>query len=221
MSNIALLTEYLSKIAIQLLDFISLCLLTVSNSLLYVTLHHCGHCCLLLLTALCNGIRVLCEAKWTHHCFPTDRIAQQQLMMVVKEGKAGHIGHLFHRYWKPSKAASHFLSHHSHSKTCILSCPLSRSHTNNRRTLKLLYMSTQSYLFFPEEWRSAARTGSVLLELFGVLQQVFICQFSGCRCRALLKTSHGISWRCHGLDTTSHTLTRVPVYSCDTKVTWS
>lgn len=56
-------------------------------------------------------------------------------------------------------------------------------------------------------------------ELCGVLQQVFICQFSGCRCPALLKTSHGISWRCHGLDTTSntHTLTRVSVYVCDTE----
>lgn len=64
--------------------------------------------------------------------------------------------------------------------------------------------------FCDEEW-------SVQLEFCGVFQQVFICQFSGCCCLALLKTSHGISWRCHGCDTTSdtytctHTLTRAHV----------
>lgn len=55
------------------------------------------------------------------------------------------------------------------------------------------------------ERRSAVRVGSVLLELCGVLQQVFICQFSGSHWPFLLKTSHGISWHCPGLDTTSHT----------------
>lgn len=55
--------------------------------------------------------------------------------------------------------------------------------------------------------KRCAGVGSVSLELCGVFQQVFICQLSGCCCLALLKTSHGISWRCRGLDTTSHTYT--------------
>lgn len=34
--------------------------------------------CLLLLSTLCNDVSFVCEAKWIHHCFPTEGIAQQQ-----------------------------------------------------------------------------------------------------------------------------------------------
>lgn len=70
----------------------------------------------------------------------------------------------------------------------------------------------------------------MLLELFDAPQQVFICQFPDCCCLALLKTSHGISWHCHCLDITSFSHTHknthtdtypIPVYCCDTEVTWS
>lgn len=71
-------------------------------------------------------------------------------------------------------------------------------------------------------WGVLWEHGRVLFELCGVLQQVFICQFPGSRCPLLLKTSHGISWRCHGLDTTSHTYTHLHVCLCLWhKVPWS
>lgn len=80
-SHTVLLIEYLSKTAIQLFHRLSLRLLTGSHP---VPSNRCGRCCLLLLSALCNDVSVLCEAKWTHHCFPLDRMTQQRQMIAVK-----------------------------------------------------------------------------------------------------------------------------------------
>lgn len=116
------LNEYLSNISIQLFHPLSLCLLTVSHP---VTECHCGHCCSLLLSVLCNGDQsqtptvawrsVAHEAKWTHHNFPLDRMTQQHQMIAVK-GKAcwqthcTHIGHLFCCYCKQTQPSMSFFS---------------------------------------------------------------------------------------------------------------
>lgn len=101
----------------------------------------------------------------------------------------------------------------THKAKYAYSVAPSPDHTQTINTHCNFYTQAHTVIIFSDEGRIAKRVGSVLLKLCGVLQQVFICQFSGCRCPALLKTSPGISWRCHGLDTTSHTyaLTRVSV----------
>lgn len=154
-------------------------------------------------------------------------MTQQHQMIAVKGTHARrHVVHtldtcsvaIVNRY----KPRCPFSPPHSLSKIAVLCLPLSQLlQTINIHSF--LYTSTHRVSICAEVWRSAARVGSVLLELCGVLQQVFIYQFSGCRCPVLLKTSHGISWHCHGVDTTSHTYTRtrVSVYVCDVKVIWS
>lgn len=189
--------------------WLSLCLLAVSPP---VPVYHCGRCCSLLLSVLCNRNQsqapatawrsVLLEAKWTHHSFPLDRVTQQLQMIAVK-GKAcwqtccTHIGHLFCCYCKQIQALIcfwfFFFFHYPHSKIYSLHHALLESHKNKKTN----FFHAQ-FVICAVEWRRAARAGSVLLELCGVLQQVFICQFSGCHCPSLLKTSHGISWHCHG-----------------------
>lgn len=178
----------------------SFCFPPSLHSLNFGCFTHCGHCCLLLATTLCNNISVVCVRPSKRITVsPTEGITRQQLMVV--EAKRKHV---------QTGTAPMFL------KTVP---PLTRSkpllvwtHTNNRYTPTLKFI-----LVFPENWTD---TGAC----FGALHQVFICQFSGCRCRALLKTSRGISWRCHGLDTTSYTQTRTRmhgrthcVFFCDKK----
>lgn len=105
----------------------------------------------------------------------------------------------------------------AHSTKCTLRrLPLSR--TQAKKHTRVLYCKQATCRVII----CAVIERRVLFELCGVLQQVFICQFPGCCCPFLLKTSHGISWRCHGRDTTSHTHTHVHtlytyVYVCDTK----
>lgn len=106
--------------------------------------------------------------------------------------RRAHTGHLLCCYCKQIQASMPFFPPHSLSKIAVLCLPLSQLlQTINIHSF--LYTSTHRVSICAEVWRSAARVGSVLLELCGVLQQVFIYQFSGCRCPVLLKTSHGIS----------------------------
>lgn len=71
----------------------SFCFPPSLHSLNFSCFAHCGHCCLLLATALCNNISVVCVRPSERITVsPTEGIRRQQLMAVEAEGKHAQSG---------------------------------------------------------------------------------------------------------------------------------
>lgn len=165
-----LVTEsiYLNLLVVQFLQLISLYLFPVLNA---VILSHCGHCCLLLQAALCNDVSILWGQENTS-LFPHRQNCTATTDDSSK-GKACILGTSSVAIENSLTCQRTFSITHTENYASSVAHCLDHMQTIN------IYCNYQTYvrkvMFF---LRSAARVDSVLLELFGVLQQVFICQLS-------------------------------------------